>query len=117
MRDILAGLVEWRTRDEPFALATVIGTRSSAPRPAGTTMAVSASGEVLGSISGGCVEGETYELAQQVIASGRAEVRRFGLPDDDAFAAGLTCGGTIEVFVEPVGDEQYPMLDRILDAI
>ena len=117
MRDIVDGLIAWRSRDEPFALATVIRTWSSAPRPAGTTMAVSASGEVLGSISGGCVEGETYELAQQVIGSGRAEVRRFGVTDDDAFAAGLTCGGTIEVFVEPVGDEQYPMLDRILDAI
>ncbi|MGY2876472.1 xanthine dehydrogenase accessory factor [Marmoricola sp. URHA0025 HA25] len=117
MRDIVDGLIAWRSRGEPFALATVIRTWSSAPRPAGTTMAVSASGEVLGSISGGCVEGETYGLAQQVIVSGWAEVRRFGVTDDDAFAAGLTCGGTIEVFVEPVGDEQYPMLDRILDAI
>jgi xanthine dehydrogenase accessory factor len=117
MRDIVDGLIAWRSRGEPFALATVIRTWSSAPRPAGTTMAVSASGEVLGSISGGCVEGATYEVAQQVIGSGRSEVMRFGVTDDDAFAAGLTCGGTIEVFVEPVGDEQYPMLDRILDAI
>lgn len=117
MRDILAGLTEWRTRGEPFALATVIATWSSAPRPPGTTMAVSASGEVLGSISGGCVESETYELAQQVIESGRATVARFGFSDDAAFAAGLTCGGMIEVLVEPVGGEQYPEFDQVLDAI
>jgi xanthine dehydrogenase accessory factor len=117
MRDILDGLIAWRARGEPFALATVIKTLNSAPRPPGATMAVSASGEVLGSISGGCVEGETYELALQVIQSGYARRARFGVTDDDAFAAGLTCGGIIDVFVEPVNDEQYPTFDKIIDAI
>jgi len=117
VRDILAGLIGWRTRGEPFALATVIRTWSSAPRPPGATMAVSASGEVLGSISGGCVEGATYELARQVIQGGRATVARFGVSDDEAFAVGLTCGGTIEVLIEPVGEEQYPTFDRVLDAV
>jgi xanthine dehydrogenase accessory factor len=117
MRDILDGLIAWRAEGEPFALATVTKTWNSAPRPAGTTMAVSAAGEVLGSISGGCVEAETYELARQVIATGRAERARFGVTDEDAFAAGLTCGGIIEVFVEPVGERQFPTFDKILDAI
>lgn len=117
MRDILDGLIAWRTKGEPFALATVVKTWNSAPRPPGTTMAVSASGEVLGSISGGCVEGETYELARRVIQSGEATLTRFGVSDGDAFAVGLTCGGIIEVFVQSVGDRQYPTFDKILDAI
>lgn len=117
MRDILEGLTAWRARGEPFALATVVQTWSSAPRPPGTVMAVSAAGEVLGSISGGCVEGDTYELARQVLHGGQAALTRFGVTDDDAFASGLTCGGTIDVFVEPVGDAQYPTFDNVLDAI
>ena len=117
MRDILEGLIAWRARGEPFALATVVKTWNSAPRPPGTVMAVSAAGEVLGSISGGCVEGETYELARQAIHSGQAALTRFGVTDGDAFASGLTCGGIIDVFVEPVGDVQYPTFDKILDAI
>jgi xanthine dehydrogenase accessory factor len=117
MRDILDGLMAWRAQGEPFALATVIRTWSSAPRPPGTTMAVSASGEVLGSISGGCVEGETYELALQAIQSGEATLARFGVNDGDAFAVGLTCGGIIEVFVEPVGEQQYSTFDELADSI
>ncbi|RHW26340.1 XdhC/CoxI family protein [Nocardioides immobilis] len=117
MRDILDGLTAWRARGEPFALATVVQTWSSAPRPPGTAMAVSAAGEVLGSISGGCVEGDTYELARHVIKSGEAALARFGVTDDDAFASGLTCGGIIDVFVEPVGELQYPTFDKVLDAI
>lgn len=117
MRDILDGLIEWRTQGEPFALATVVNTWSSSPRPPGAAMAVSASGQVLGSISGGCVEGETYELARHAIQSGEATLRRFGVSDGDAFAVGLTCGGIIEVFVQPVGERQFPTIDKALDAI
>lgn len=117
MRDIVDGLITWRERGERFALATVVKTWNSAPRPPGATMAVSASGEVLGSISGGCVEGETYELARQAIASGHPTGARFGVSNEDAFATGLTCGGTIEVFVEPVDDQRFPAYDEILDAI
>jgi len=117
MRDIVDGLIAWRARREPFALATVIDTWSSAPRPAGTTMAVSAAGEVLGSISGGCVEGATYDLAQQVIRDGEAARATFGVTDDDAFAVGLTCGGIIDVFVEPVGEQQHPSFDKVLAAV
>ena len=117
MRDIVDGLIAWRGRGERFALATVVRTWSSAPRPPGAAMAVSAAGEVLGSISGGCVEGETYELAQRAIESGRPTLARFGVSDEDAFATGLTCGGIIEVFVQPVGDQRISALDRTLDAI
>ncbi|MFC5731469.1 MULTISPECIES: XdhC family protein [Nocardioides] len=117
MRDIVDGLIGWRGRGERFALATVVRTWSSAPRPPGAAMAVSAAGEVLGSISGGCVEGETYEMAQRAIESGRPTLARFGVSDEDAFATGLTCGGIIEVFVEPVGDQQLAVLDQTLDAI
>ncbi len=117
MRDILDGLIAWRARGEPFALATVVQTWSSAPRPPGAVMAVSAAGEVLGSISGGCVEGDTYELARHVMHSGQAALARFGVTDDDAFASGLTCGGIIDVFVEPVGDVQYATFDKILAAV
>jgi len=117
MRDIVEGLIAWRARGEPFALATVVKTWSSAPRPPGTAMAVSAAGEVLGSISGGCVEGDTHELARQVIATGQPQLARFGVTDDDAFAVGLTCGGGIDVFVERVDDVRHPTFDEILDAI
>lgn len=117
MRDIVDGLIAWRARGERFALATVVRTWSSAPRPPGATMAVSASGEVLGSISGGCVEGETYERARDAIESGRAELARFGVSDEHAFATGLTCGGVIEVFIEPIGEEKLPAFDKALDAI
>jgi xanthine dehydrogenase accessory factor len=117
MRDIVEGLIAWRARDEPFALATVVRTWHSAPRPPGTAMAVSAAGEVLGSISGGCVESDTYELARQVIDTGQPQLARFGVTDDDAFAVGLTCGGGIDVFVERVDDVHHPRFDEILDAI
>lgn len=117
MRDILDGLLAWRAREEVFALATVVGTWASAPRPPGAAMAVSASGEVVGSISGGCIEGQTYEIAREVIANGRATLVRFGVTAEDAFTAGLTCGGVIEVFVEPIGIDQHSSFDAVFDAI
>ncbi|MGO9380781.1 MAG: XdhC family protein [Mycobacterium sp.] len=117
MRDILDGLTAWRAEGEPFALATVVKTWNSAPRQPGASMAVSASGEVLGSVSGGCVEGAVYELAREVIETRRAELVRFGVTDDDAFAVGLTCGGILDVFVEPVDDTHYPMFDKVLKTI
>ncbi len=65
-------------------------------------MAVSAEGEAVGSVSGGCVEGAVYELAREVNATGQPVLQRYGISDDDAFAVGLTCGGIIDIFVEPV---------------
>ncbi len=101
MRDVLEQLAAWSARGVPAALATVVGTSKSAPRDPGASMAVSAEG-VVGSVSGGCVEGAVYELAERVIASGRAELAHYGISDSDAFAVGLTCGGELDVLVQPL---------------
>jgi xanthine dehydrogenase accessory factor len=99
MRDILDSITPWWDAGETFGLATVVRTFSSAPREPGAAMAVSAGGEVVGSVSGGCVEGAVYELAGEVRATGRPVLQRYGISDDDAFAVGLTCGGIIDIFV------------------
>ncbi|MBB4930919.1 xanthine dehydrogenase accessory factor [Lipingzhangella halophila] len=117
MRDIRGSVAKLFASGETFALATVIDTYKSAPREAGAAMAVSASGEVIGSVSGGCVEGAVYALAQEVMASGEPARERYGVSDDDAFAAGLTCGGTLHVLVEPVSRTLYPDLPEVVAAI
>ena len=117
MRDILDQLAKWWDAEEVFGLATVVRTFSSAPREPGAALAVSAAGEVVGSVSGGCVEGAVYELAGEVSASGQAVLQRYGISDDDAFAVGLTCGGIIDIFVEPVSRERFPQLGEIAAAI
>jgi xanthine dehydrogenase accessory factor len=101
VRDIADGLRELLDSGVDFALATVIGARGSSPRPPGAAMAVAADGEALGSISGGCVEGAVYGTAEQVLGGQRAVVETYGYSDDEAFAVGLTCGGTLEVLVAP----------------
>ncbi|MFC3998669.1 XdhC family protein [Nocardiopsis sediminis] len=117
MRDIRSAVADFYASGETFALATVVDTYKSSPRDAGAAMAVGASGEVAGSVSGGCVEGAVYELAQEVIASGRPARETYGVSDDDAFAVGLTCGGTLHVLVEPVDPARYPELGDVLAAI
>ena len=117
MRDILDQLVKWWDSGETFGLATVVRTFSSAPREPGAAMAVSPGGEVVGSVSGGCVEGAVYELAGEVIASGRPVLQRYGVSDDTAFSVGLTCGGILDIFVEPVSKERYPELGDIAAAV
>jgi len=101
VRDIADGLRELLGRDLPFAVATVVGARGSSPRPPGAAMAVTGDGEALGSISGGCVEGAVYDTAERVLAGAGAVVETYGYSDDDAFAVGLTCGGTLDVLVAP----------------
>lgn len=110
MREELPALLAWHHAGRPFALATVVRTWSSAPRAPGAVMAVSDDGEVVGSVSGGCVEGAVYELAQQVLASGVPVLETFGVSDDDAFAVGLTCGGTIEILLRRVDAATWPDL-------
>jgi len=117
VRDILDPITKWWDANETFGLATVVRTFSSAPREPGASMAVSAAGEVVGSVSGGCVEGAVYELAGEVSASGRAVLRRYGISDNDAFAVGLTCGGIIDIFVEPASRERYGELGEIAAAV
>ncbi len=117
MRDILDLISKWWEAGESFGLATVVSTFSSAPREPGAAMAVSPGGEVVGSVSGGCVEGAVYELAGEVSGSGQAVLQRYGISDDTAFSVGLTCGGLIDIFVEPVSRETFPELGEIAAAV
>ncbi len=100
MREVLPMVRQWRAEGTPVAVATVVGVDRSAPRQPGAVMAVSGDGRVAGSVSGGCVEGAVFELAQQVLDDGRPRLVTYGISDEQAFSVGLTCGGTIEVFVE-----------------
>ena len=110
MRDVLPELmVEW-SAGRTTGVATVVATFRSAPRPAGASMLVAADGSAVGSVSGGCVEGAVYDLAQQVVANATPTLQRYGVSDDDAFAVGLTCGGILDVFVEPVSPTTFPDL-------
>ena len=117
MRDILDPISKWWDSGEAFGLATVVRTFSSAPREPGAAMAVAADGEVVGSVSGGCVEGAVYELAGEVRASGQPVLQTYGISDDDAFAVGLTCGGIIDIFVEPASQELFPELGEVAAAV
>ena len=92
MRDVLPEIESWRAAGEAIALATVVETWGSAPRTLGAKMAVSATGKIAGSVSGGCVEGAVVEAAGQVLKSGQPRLLRFGVTDDDAWEVGLACG-------------------------
>jgi xanthine dehydrogenase accessory factor len=98
-------------------VATVVRTMRSAPRQPGAAMVVAPDGSVAGSVSGGCVEAAVYELAKEVVHTGRPRLQRYGITDDDAFAIGLTCGGIIDVFAEPVSATTFPRLDALADDI
>jgi len=106
--------LDWHRAGRGAALATVIETWGSAPRPAGSQLAISGAGEIMGSVSGGCVEGAVVVEAQEALADGAPRVLTFGVADEDAFAVGLACGGTIRVLVEPVGKA---MPEEMLAAI
>src|SRR5881628_3323633 len=102
MREVLDDVERWRTAGKRVAVARVVGVEGSGPRDPGATMAVSEDGEVAGSVSGGCVEGAVLTEALDVLAAGSPKLLTYGIADEDAFAVGLTCGGTIHVFVEPL---------------
>jgi xanthine dehydrogenase accessory factor len=103
MRDLLDDIEQWRSSGRRVALARVVGVEGSGPRGPGAAMAVSEDGEVAGSVSGGCVEGAVVSEALDVLGGdGKARVCTFGYSDDEAFAVGLTCGGTIHLLVEPL---------------
>ncbi|WP_328350505.1 XdhC family protein [Mycobacterium sp. NBC_00419] len=117
MQDVLAELVAiWRS-GETAGLATVVRTFRSAPRQPGAAMVVAPDGSVAGSVSGGCVEGAVYESAVEVVETGVPRLERYGVSDDDAFAAGLTCGGVLDIFVEPLSRNTFPHIDRLVEAI
>ncbi len=100
MTEILETVERWRSEGQRVALATVIGVERSAPRDPGAVLAVCERGQVAGSVSGGCVEGAVYEEAQDAIVTGRPRLVTYGISDEDAIQVGLTCGGTIHVFIE-----------------
>ena len=102
MRDLLDGLDRWRAEGVPVAVARVVDLDGSGPRSPGAAMAVNERGEVIGSVSGGCVEGAVVTEALEVLRTGARKVVTFGYSDDEAFAVGLTCGGTIHLFLEPL---------------
>jgi xanthine dehydrogenase accessory factor len=100
MSDVLAQAHKWSERGDRVALATVIDTRKSAPLPPGSKMAISDQGDVVGAVSGGCVEGAVVEVAEEVLGGAEPRLLHFGIADSDAWEVGLPCGGEIDVFVE-----------------
>lgn len=101
MRDLLPELNEWQTAGEQIAIATVVKASGSSPRPVGAKLAVTQSGHMAGSVSGGCVEGAVFETAMEVLKSGKPQLVHYGISDEMAWDVGLSCGGMIDVFIEP----------------
>ena len=99
-QDILSVATTWRAAGEQVAIATVTETWGSSPRPAGSQLAVTVSGKIAGSVSGGCIEGAVAEAAMKTIASGVPQLLDFGITNERAWEVGLACGGKLKVFVE-----------------
>jgi xanthine/CO dehydrogenase XdhC/CoxF family maturation factor len=102
VKEILPEVEAWRESGEKVVVATVVATKRSAPRPVGTSLAVSESGKMCGSVSGGCVESDVFDNAMEVMRTGEPKLLHYGITDDMAWEVGLPCGGEIDVFVEPV---------------
>lgn len=100
MKEVLTDIERWRARGERVAIATVVATRRSAPRPVGSKLAISESGELAGSVSGGCVEGDVFIHAEEVLKTGKPRLLTYGIADEEGWNVGLPCGGEIDVFVE-----------------
>jgi len=113
VREVLDELLSWWEAGDTVGVGTVVATFRSAPRPPGASMLVGPGGEAVGSVSGGCVEGAVYELAQSVMATGEPMLQRYGISDDDAFSVGLTCGGILDVFVESMSRQTFPELGDV----
>jgi xanthine dehydrogenase accessory factor len=115
VKEILPEIARWRARGDRIALATVIATRRSAPRPIGSKLAISDRGEMAGSVSGGCVENEVYGQAGEILEGAPPQLLSYGISDDEAFAVGLPCGGEIDVFVETAAPELLERLARVIE--
>src|SRR6478672_11667087 len=120
LKEVLEDVARWQSAGQAAAIARVVDVIGSSPREPGAAMAVSAAGEVAGSVSGGCVEGAVVEAALEILGGEREPgVISFGYSDEDAFAVGLTCGGTIRLFVEPVTESASdgPMYSALRAAV
>jgi xanthine dehydrogenase accessory factor len=104
MNEVLDEVERWRAQGDRVALATVVATRRSAPRPAGAKMAINEHGRIAGAVSGGCVEGAVATAAYEVLDTGTPRLLSFGIADEEAFEVGLPCGGEIDVYVEELVD-------------
>ena len=114
MKEVVPDIERWRGRRERFALATVVATRRSAPRPVGSKLAVSEGGELAGSVSGGCVENEVYGAAREVLDGAPPQLLSYGISDDQALSVGLPCGGEIDVYVQVPDPE---VVERVLGVV
>ncbi|MEP6599237.1 MAG: XdhC/CoxI family protein [Actinomycetota bacterium] len=117
MREVLTELESWWRAGQTVGVGTVVGTWRSAPRQPGASMLVGPDGSAVGSVSGGCVEGAVYDLAQTVRVTGKPSLQHYGVSDDDAYAVGLTCGGNIDLFVEAVSRKTFPELGVVAQHI
>src|SRR5206468_4009601 len=113
MKEVAAELEQWLATGEPVAIATVVRITGSAPRPLGATLIARPGDRIAGSVSNGCVESAVYEEAMAALKDGRARVVNYGISDELAFTVGLSCGGEIDVLVEPVGDLHRIALDAV----
>jgi xanthine dehydrogenase accessory factor len=115
MRDVIQRVEDWLAEDAPVAVATVIETWGSAPRGVGAKMAITADGRIAGSVSGGCVEGAVAEVGSEVLLTREPQLLHFGVADETAWDVGLACGGTIDVFVEPLQPTNFNFLRDLLN--
>jgi len=115
LREVLDELKAWTAEGEQVALATVVETWGSSPRPLGSKMVVTRSGKMAGSVSNGCIEGAVFEESQKVLKAGTPKLAAFGVADDVAFSVGLACGGHIEVFIQPLGGEHKQLIELLDD--
>ncbi|HZU12719.1 MAG TPA: XdhC family protein [Chloroflexota bacterium] len=102
MKEVLSAVEAWRAAGEKVAVATVVRTAGSTPRPAGAAMAMTPSGKIAGSVSGGCLEAAVYEEGMAALESGVGRLVHYGISDEMAFQVGLSCGGEVDIFVEPL---------------
>lgn len=114
MKDVAPTIADWLKQGRPVALATVIKTWGSSPRKVGANMAIDTEGNIVGSVSGGCVEGAVVELSQSVLADEPSKKVHFGVSDETAWGVGLACGGEIDVFVEPLDPGHFSFIEQAI---